>query len=314
MKLYVALILCAFQFGFAQKDQKVQHFLPDVVMQFPNVRDLSMSASGDEVYFTAQSRLEEVSVILSVKKENGNWSAPEIASFSGKYKDLEPFLSPDGLRLYFVSDRPLSTASNTPKDFDIWYVQRSSKRSVWSAPIRMKSPVNSEHNEFYPAVSENGTLYFTSDASTSTGKDDIFISKPKNGSYSTPVPLSNAINSEGYEFNAYIAPDESFLMFTGYGRKDGMGSGDLYISYKNTDGSWSKAKNLGGEINSKYMDYCPFVDLDTGTLYFTSKRSALNPPTSGFGTVRELADAVTIYENGASRIYKVSAVHIIKRE
>ncbi|WP_321538323.1 hypothetical protein [Flavobacterium piscinae] len=46
-----------------------------------------------------------------------------MVSFTGKYKDLEPFLSTDGLKLYFASNRPL-TESGEPKDFDIWYVER----------------------------------------------------------------------------------------------------------------------------------------------------------------------------------------------
>ena len=55
--------------------------------------------------------------------------------------------------------------------------------------------------------------------------------------------------------------------------RDGFGSGDLYISYRISDNVWTKAKNLGAEINSDKMDYCPYVDTKTNTLYFTSKRS-----------------------------------------
>ena len=63
------------------------------------------------------------------------------------------------------------------------------------------------------------------------GKDDIFVSKWENGKYTEPVSLSDSINSDGYEFNAFIAPDESYIIFTAYQREDGFGSGDLYMSY-----------------------------------------------------------------------------------
>ncbi|MBK6824855.1 MAG: PD40 domain-containing protein [Saprospiraceae bacterium] len=81
--------------------QKVEGFLPEIVSQFPNVRDAAIFVSGDEIYFTVQSYLGELSAIVVSKFQDGKYSYPEVAPFSGKYHDLEPFLSPDGLRLYF---------------------------------------------------------------------------------------------------------------------------------------------------------------------------------------------------------------------
>jgi len=50
------------------------------------------------------------------------------------------------------------------------------------------------------------------------------------------------------------------MIFGGWHRKDGVGSGDMYISFRSRDGILGKAKNLGKSVNSEYMDYCPFVD------------------------------------------------------
>jgi hypothetical protein len=303
--MIIVLILLISQVCSAQNKSHVQPFLPDIFGQFPNVRDFTISSSEDEAYFTAQSYLGELSVVVHINKENGKWSEPEIVPFSGKYQDLEPFLSPNGSRLFFASNRPLNDSTNKAKDFDIWYVQRENRGTEWSSPINIGRPVNSEHDEFYPCVCNSNNLYFTSDAPNSKGKDDIFLSEWKRGRYLNPVPLSDSINTEGYEFNAYIAPDESFILFSGYNREDGFGSGDLYISYQNADGIWSKAKNPGSEINSDKMDYCPFVDMSRKTLYFTSKRSQLDYQLSGFETIKELLREMNKYENGLSRIYKV---------
>ena len=307
----IIFILFVSQLGFAQKESSVQPFLPDIFKQFSSVRDFTISSSQDEAFFTAQSSLGELSVIINIKKENRKWSEPEIAPFSGKYQDLEPFITPDGLRLFFASNRPLSDTTNKAKDFDIWYVQRENRNSTWSSPINIDPPINTENNEFYPSVVTNNNLYFTSDASNSKGKDDIFFSEWQDGHYSTPVSMSDSINSEGYEFNAFISPDESFMIFSGYNREDGFGSGDLYISFQNSSGTWSEAKNLGSEINSDKMDYCPFVDANTKTMYFTSKRSQLDYLPSGFKTIHELLSEMNKYENGLSRIYQVSMEHIL---
>lgn len=116
---------------------------------------------------------------------------------------------------------------------------RKSITEPWSEPMNLGAPINTEHNEFYPAISMSKNLYFTSDRPSAIGKDDIFLSEWNSGTYNDVTSLSASINTEGYEFNSYIAPDESFIIFSGYNRKDGLGSGDLYISFKNTDGSWS---------------------------------------------------------------------------
>lgn len=307
MKLLILTsILIFFSSITLPQENKVEPFLSQIFSQFPNVRDIAISSEEDEIYFSVQSYVNEVSFIACAKKENNIWSNPEIVGFSGKYFDIEPFLSTDGLKLYFASNRPLTNAGDKTKDFDIWYVQRNNKNAEWSSPINLGEPINSTANEFYPSIAKNNNFYFTCDERTTKGKDDIFFSQWENGKYSEPISLSDSINSDGYEFNAFVAPDESFIIFTAYQREDGFGSGDLYISYKVSDTVWTKAKNLGPDINSNKMDYCPFVDTKTNTLYFTSKRSEINSSNTGFSTLQDFLNETKKYENGLSRIYKTT--------
>ncbi|TBN04893.1 hypothetical protein EYD45_06425 [Hyunsoonleella flava] len=295
-----------------QAQQKPQSFLPEAVKQFPNVRDIAISPNGNEVLFTAQSTMGNLSAIIEVKKKNNGWGLPKIVSFSGQYFDLEPFFSKDGLTLYFVSTRPKPDSKNEKKDFDIWYVTRKSLKDEWSAPMNMGSPINTEHGEFYPSIANNGNFYFTRDNPELKRKDDIYVSKNVNGEYTEAIVLSDSINTNGYEYNAFIAPDESYLIFGGYGRKDGFGSGDLYISY-NTKNGWSAAKNLGNVINSSKMDYCPFVGVDNKTLYFTSKRDSTNAEFDKPLTTEEFLSELYKYENGVSRLYKVNIEVLVSR-
>ena len=285
----------------------------NLLKDYPNVRDFTISTDGKEAYFSAQSLLGEVSVIMKIKSIDGRWTSPEIATFSGQYHDLEPFLCADGLHLYFASNRPLDQVSDDIKDYDLWLTKRASKNSTWSKPVNIGHPVNTESNEFYPSIASNNNLYFTSDRPGSKGKDDIFFAAILDGSYSKPVSLNDSINSEGYEFNAYIAPDESYLIFSGYNRKDGNGSGDLYISYKKKDNSWSKARNFGADVNSIHLDYCPYISASTNKLYFTSKRSTIDQPENGFKSSNEFLKEVTKYQNGLSRIYVVDFEKFINR-
>jgi hypothetical protein len=289
----------------AQDSPTVQPFLPEIISAFPSVRDLAMTADETEIYFTIQSPLGEASAIVMSRSVNGSWSKPEVLPFSGKYSDMEPFLSPNGLRLYFVSNRPADNTS-AAKDYDIWVTERKDARAAWSEPKNIGAPVNTTENEFYPSVSNLNNLVFTRDGAGSKGKDDIFFCKWNNGLYGAPASMNDSINTDGFEFNAFLAPDESFLLFTCYNRKGGYGSGDIHISYNKGNYQWTKSENLGKEINSSMMDYCPFVNVKTGILYFTSRRSSVKKQFDKTLNTQELLKEMNKYDNGLSRIYQVN--------
>ncbi len=290
--------------GLSQKSPLLAEPAFENLRQFLNVRDFTMNEIGDEAYFSVQSPLGEISAIATMKKTRGKWRNPEMVKFSGKYKDLEPFLSPDGLKLYFVSNRPLNDSTEKVKDTDIWYVRRDNSKSDWSNPINLGSPINTVDDEFYPSVASNGNFYFTKEKEGANKKPDIMLSNWDGKNYAKPVALSDAINTDQDEFNAFVAPDESFILFGGWRREDGFGSGDIYISFRNSDGTWKKAENLGKDINSASMDYCPFVDWKTKTLYFTSRRSLVE--IKSFSSLKDFENETDKYENGLSRIYKIS--------
>ncbi len=296
LKLLVFFLFYSFSL-IAQNNTKV--FQPNLFEGIPNVRDIALTTNEEEMYFTAQSIKQDFSAIMVSTKSNARWSKPEVASFSGQYKDIEPFLNPDGLTLYFASNRPVEGRESENDNYDIWKVERISLSSQWSTPINLGAPINTEADEFFPSVAANGNMYFTATLKNGIGKEDIFVSEFIEGVFTSPSPLPEAINSEGYEFNAFIYPDESFIIFTGYRREGGLGRGDLYISKKDLEGKWLEAQHL--EINSTGIDYCPFVK--EGVLYFTSDRSDLKPKYGAQMSTLDFLNELNKTENGKSRIY-----------
>ncbi|WP_290789599.1 TolB family protein [Flavihumibacter sp. UBA7668] len=231
-------------------------------------RDLTISPDGKEAFFTRQGDDWKKQTIYQLhKKPDGSWSDPMVAPFSGKYRDLEPFFSPDGNRLFFASGRPKPNREGD--DVDIWMMEK--KQGGWGEPRILGASVNSEKDEYYPSVTRSGHLYFTSERTGGVGKEDIYRAEYRNGDWLPALVLDTGVNGLTYEFNAYIAPDESYLIFTSYGRPDDTGRGDLYMSRRKTDGSWEKAINLKA-ANSDQLDYCPTVSPDGKTLYFTSEK------------------------------------------
>ena len=297
---FIIFLILITNFLSAQNQFDIKQF-DNALNQFINVRDFCISKDGNEAFFTVQSPNQDISQLAYIKKKNNEWTKPELLPFCDSFMYLEPFLSFDNNRLFFVSDRPLNETSNEKKDFDIWYIDRNSKEDKWSKPKNLGKPVNSELDEFYPTVSKNSNLYFTMVSPSGFGKDDIYFCKWQRDSYSEPILLDESINSSGYEFNAFISEKEDFIIFSKYNEEDGQGSGDLYISKKDENGKWNKATNLGIPINTKFMEYCPFYDEHNQLLYFTSKRNDLKP--RAFNSISDFKEYINESDNGLSKIY-----------
>lgn len=292
--------------------QTTTPYLPEIIQQFPNVRDFTTTATENEAYFTAQSVLGDLSVIMRIHNANGPNPDVQIAAFSGVHSDLEPFLAPDGLSLYFASNRP-SEENDTTKDFDIWKVTRSSITAPWSEPLRLPAPVNTDLNEFYPAVAANGNLYYTMLDPAMKSEDDIAMCTFDGTNYSTPVLLGAGVNTSGAEYNAYVSPDESFLIFGAFNREGAVGRGDLYISFKDESGIWAPAIQLQTPINSVSTDFCPFYNTTTGKLFFTSRRASHFGSMDGIHNVETLLQRLHQYENGSSRLYVIDFDTILQQ-
>lgn len=266
-------------------------FGPEIISNELENRDMAISPAGDELFYTVQHRGVTFASLMYSKKENDKWTKPEVASFSGLYNDIEPAFSPDGGKLYFASSRPLNGES--AKDFDIWYVTK--EKGVWSKPQNPGNPVNTEKNEFYPSVAKSGNIYFTREM-VGVGEDIVVSSRNTTG-YNAAVSLPASINSLGGEFNAFVDPDELYIIFTGDKRNGNYGTADLFISRKNLQGEWTEAVNLGEKINGPGITYCPYVSPDKKYFFFTSNRGVDKTPSPANQNIL----------NGSDNIYWMNA-------
>ena len=281
--------------------EQLEVFGQDYISTPLQERDIAISPEGNQLVYTLGDYKQTIRSLVSIKKKGEQWGDKEILSFSGNYNDIEPFFSADGSKLFFASNRPLGKDS-TRTDYNIWYAEQVNGK--WNNPIALDTLVNSTGDEFYPSVSSNGNLYFTATRTDGIGREDIFVSTFSKGKYSFPVPLDSTVNTKAFEFNAFISPDEDLLIFSSYGRPDGLGGGDLYYSKKDKTGKWSEAENLGELINSDKLDYCPFIDIPRNNFYFTSDRAK----TAGnrIKTVTELTNEANKVLNGMGNIYRIN--------
>lgn len=261
-----------------------------------------LTEDGGTVFFDRTVPRNQLYTIHVSHLSGGSWSPPEVAPFSGTWRDSDPVLSGDGRRMFFVSDRPRE--GKPVQDFDIWYVDRTA--AGWSTEARhLEGPPNSdEGSEYFASTTRDGTLYFTSSRPGSKGGIDVWRSRLVDGRYAEPENLGDAINAPGrVNIEALVAPDESFLLVGAFGHPDGLGDCDLFVSW-NKNGVWQPLQNLGPRVNSVARDYSPRLSPDGRYLFFASERGL---PTQEHrpGTYRELIAAMNGTLNGLGNIYRI---------
>ena len=146
-------------------------------------------------------------------------------------------------------------------------------------PQNMGKMINTPYDEYLPALTaDEQTLVITRKEprkSTTTAmtpeEEDFYISTlDTNGNWTMAERVSEPLNSNDNEGAQCISQDGRFIVFTICG-EGGLGSCDLYWSKKIGD-RWSKPRNLGAAVNSRYWDSQPSFSIDGKTLYFTSNR------------------------------------------
>jgi hypothetical protein len=187
------------------------------------------------------------------------WSSPREIKFpTGPPNSGEPCLSPDGTRLFFLSQE------SAAKDYreDIWVAKREDEG--WGVPQRASPLIYAFDTHWQISVAANGNLYFLG---RSKGGGDIYVSAFVDGTYQEPVALGRGVNSDHGEGSPFVAPDESYLIFSRVDRSSSRKS-ELFISFHTTNGEWTEARSMDKLNMDGVHELCPTVSRDGKYLFF----------------------------------------------
>jgi hypothetical protein len=208
---------------------------------------IAFSPDGNEIYFGSAG-------LWATRQVSGVWTSPGPAPFWGAESSFEPGMAPDGQRLYFASG--MDGDANGPQ---IWYSDRAG--DGWSEPTKL-GPGSLTGGKMAPTAAANGNLYFTS---VQGQMGWFYMAHWSNGHFETPVRLPSTINAYSRMDHSFVAPDESYLVFSAVSNAGQC----LYVSFKGADGSWRTPVKLDANVNATINQIQPSISPDGKYLFFT---------------------------------------------
>ncbi len=250
-----------------------------------------------------------LALYLSSKNEEGEWS--DLVKFPHDVRDANTghgCFTPDGKRLYFVSDRPGGKGKT-----DIYYSDL--KYGQWQEPVNLES-VNTEGEEMFPFVSPHNKLYFASNGLIGLGGLDVFMLDVNNPN-AAPLNMGSGINSPADDFG--LVTDSTFK--SGYFSSDREDFIDQIYS-------WSKyypTIKLKGNVFANYKpkeflnDHPVYlININTGdtTVLISDKDGGFNTELSVYNnyalsTVKEFFE---LDEKVSFSTYNISNDSVIERD
>ena len=225
---------------------------------------------GTELYVEMQTKNRGTNTyrktIMVSRWQNQKWQPLVPAVFSGTFNDGTLSLSPDGKRMYFSSDRPVTGKKESP-DRDIWYVERIG--DSWSVPVHLPRPINSDRIEGSIVFSGADRVFFFRRFKRENGSAQIMESRIVNGQFTTPKILPGTVNSADFDVPVLASNDGHWLIF--YSNRGFPEAAGLYITFRNNAGQWTPPTFLPPFINDCGMAFTASLSPDKQYLFFLNR-------------------------------------------
>jgi Tol biopolymer transport system component len=280
MRTILALIVCA-----AVARAQDVHLSAEPRVLGPGVistpaEEFKATVSPDNLtllYVLTDHQFRHMTIVESHRQSaTAEWGTPQVATFSGIYRDGDPAFTPDGKHVLFISGRRGKGV------FEIWSVPRNAD-GTWGTPSFVLGDTT---YLFAPSLTTSGVMYFSKG-------DSIYSLAPHGKPVALPFPGGDpAISADG----RYIVFDNN---------------GDLYAACR-TGTSWATPRKFAAPVDSPDEEGDPWISADGRTMYFYSKRSTPAPDRAPRASRPSYADVLRevtsdIY-NGTRNLYTVDMV------
>ncbi len=262
------------------------------------------SPDGKELFWTIDHLNPSVSIrmVLSMRQVDGVWAGPELAAFNSGMNTHVNSFSPEGSRLYVSARR--QAAGDTEPVRRTWIVEKTETGWDRFLPDPVLNAPETKLTDIQEANS--GNRYGFGTINTADGIRGLMVSRLVEGEYLAPEPLWLVENPDHLDHSITVDPDESFVIFAS--RRPGEYSEqDLYTSYRQQDGTWGPAINLGEKINTTGDSLgWPHLSPDGRYLFFAASTNPFEDWDDKRYSYEDLREIGSSIENGLSNLYWVS--------
>ena len=226
---------------------------------------LEISGDGMALYWIVQPERGKQLIWSTHCGTDGVWSKPAPLPISNGNEELpflhSPALSPDGKTLYFscIDLAEGGAHGSTAAGQALYAVDLKNPR--WNAPTPIESWFPNPGNVWAYSFAANGNLYFDDDFR-------LFSMARRGDNYDPPARLGNPDIDDKDGFVPFVAPDESFIIFSSTRPGSVGGSIDLYVTFREPGGGWGPAKNMGPEVNTDDNERFPSISHDGKYFFF----------------------------------------------
>jgi len=193
-------------------------------------------------------------------------------SINTAYPEYSPVISADESILLFTSRRSENIGGLKDDDGkyfeDIYVSYRTDDDAAWSKAKNVGPPINTAGHEATIGTSVDGQILFIYRDDDDSGS--IYITSMQGDNWTIPEKVGGDVNSKYWDAHATLSADGNVLYFVS-NRSGGFGGRDIYRCKKLPTGQWSKAMNLGPNINTPYEEDSPFLQPGSNKLYFSSQ-------------------------------------------
>lgn len=217
-------------------------FAPGIVVTNGWEYGLTFMPDMKEAYFIRENPETEKHEFILLEHKNGVWHKRTVSPRQG-----QPIISPDGKTMHLGRR----------------YKERA--EGGWSEAKSLGSPF--DEIQIMRMTSSNEATYVFDEIGMPGGVGILRYSRLVDGKREEPKPFGKEINTGTFNAHPFIAPDESYILWDGR-RESGFGSSDIYISFRQENGTWGAAINLGDKINTDEWEAAASVTPDGKYLFF----------------------------------------------
>lgn len=194
------------------------------------------------------------------------------------YDEVNPIISPDGKRLYFGRKNDPANMGGKKDAEDIWYSDWDEKKGEWGIAKNLGSPINNDQPNFMCSITPDGknvvigNVYKYEKGKVKMTEGVSMVTIGPDGTWGQPKALKiNGYVNDYKKVNYYLCQNrKTMLMAIRADNALGENGTDLYVSFLETDSTWSKPVHTGNVINSVGNESAPFLSADDKTLFFSS--------------------------------------------